>query len=172
MTDGTVQRQGDHAVIRFARDLPDPPAVVWRAITDRTELAAWFPCDVIVESWTPGSPIEFVFIESGMTLQGKVLSVDEPHSLAYTWGDEILRFALERLPSGGTRLVLTDELGPPVAARNAAGWEVCLGRLAGETLAVDTWERLFAHYSVSFTPSMGPQEGPPPGIERDPQEQR
>ena len=115
---------------------------------------------MIVESWAPGSPIEFVFIESGMTLQGKVLSVDEPHSLAYTWGDEILRFALERLPSGGTRLVLTDELGPPVVARNAAGWEVCLGRLAGKTLADDTWDRLLLYYSGVVPPSMGPQEGP------------
>jgi hypothetical protein len=36
---------------------------------------------------------------------------------------------------GGTRLVLIDELPPRIAARNAAGWEVGLERLAGDAMA-------------------------------------
>ena len=66
-----------------------------------------------------------------MTLTGTVLAVDEPKLLSYTWGDdEILRFELH--PEGeGTRLVLSDQLQASWAARNAAGWEDCLDRLAG-----------------------------------------
>jgi uncharacterized protein YndB with AHSA1/START domain len=165
MRDGTVHRDGERAVIRFERDLPDPPAVVWRAITDRAELKAWFPCDVIVESWTTGASLEFVFTEHAVTLTGTVLAVDEPRRLAYTWGEETLRFELAPTSSGGTRLVLTDELGRSQAARNAAGWEICLERLAGRSPAGGVWRPLFDHYVASFRPGLGPQEGPPLGFE-------
>lgn len=165
MRDGTVDRVGTRAMIRFERELPDAPDVVWRAITDRGELKAWFPCDVIVDAWTAGAAIEFVFSEHDMTLTGTVLEVDEPRLLAYTWGDDTLRFAVEPTPSGGTRLVLTDELGTSEAARNAAGWEICLERLAGRSPAGGAWRPLFDHYVASFERDLGPQLGPPPGFE-------
>lgn len=34
--------------VRLERQLADPPAVVWQALTDREQLRVWFPCDVIV----------------------------------------------------------------------------------------------------------------------------
>ena len=34
--------------IRLERHLPDPPPVVWRALTERDQLRSWFPSDVIV----------------------------------------------------------------------------------------------------------------------------
>jgi uncharacterized protein YndB with AHSA1/START domain len=138
---------------------------VWRALTDREQLRAWFPCDVIVEGgrWEVGAAISFPFppdvIE--MTLEGEVLEVDEPRSLAYTWGDETLRFELSP-EADGTRLVLIDELAPGSAARNAAGWEVCLDRLEG-TEPGDPWGPRFEAYTLAFEPALGPQEGPPPG---------
>ena len=57
-----------------------------------------------------------------MTLHGDVLAVDEPARLSFSWGDETLRFDLSAEASG-TRMILTDELPPRIAARNAAGWE-------------------------------------------------
>jgi hypothetical protein len=50
-----------------------------------------------------------------------------------------------------------------VAARNAAGWEVCLDRLAGRNPAPDAWRPRFDAYVVAFEPELGPQEGPPTG---------
>ena len=96
-----------------------------------------------------------------MTLTGTVLAVDEPKLLSYTWGDqETLRFEL--YPEGdGTRLVLTDQLEASAAARNAAGWEDCLDRLAGLPGDPNAWRRRFAAYSAAFEPEIGPQEGPP-----------
>ena len=58
------------------------------------------------------------------------LAVDEPKTLAFTWGEEILRLELSP-EDGGTRMVPIDELPADIAARNAAGWDVCLDRLAG-----------------------------------------
>jgi len=167
MTDATLDMTGPTPAVRLERYLPDPPSVVWQAITDREQLKAWFPCDVIVEDgrWAVGAAITFPFppevIE--MTLTGTVLAVDEPRLLSYTWGeDEILRFEL--YPSGdGTRLVLTDQLQVGWAARNAAGWEDCLDRLAGLPPDPGAWQRRFDAYSAAFEPQIGPQEGPPAG---------
>ena len=171
MTDATLDTTGSKPAVRLERYLPDPPPVVWRAITDRADLREWFPCDVIVEAgrWEVGATITFPFppevIE--MTLTGTVLAIDEPKLLSYTWGeDEVLRFEL--YPEGeGTRLVLTDQLQANSAARNAAGWDDCLDRLAGLPGDPDAWRGRFAAYSAAFEPVIGPQEGPPAGYNGD-----
>jgi uncharacterized protein YndB with AHSA1/START domain len=165
MTDATLDTTGPKPAVRLERYLPDPPPVVWQAITERGQLKAWFPCDVIVEGgrWEVGAAITFPFPPEAMdlTLTGTVLAVDEPKLLSYTWGeDEILRFEL--YPEGdGTRLVLTDQLRAGWAARNAAGWENCLDTLAGLSPEPDAWRRRFDAYSAAFEPVIGPQEGPP-----------
>ena len=48
MTDPALDTTGAKPAVRLERYLPDPPSVVWRAITDRAQLKEWFPCDVIV----------------------------------------------------------------------------------------------------------------------------
>jgi uncharacterized protein YndB with AHSA1/START domain len=169
MTDAskaTLRTGGARPVVRFERILPQPPEAVWQAITDREELKAWFPSDIITDAWTVGATLSFPFRNGeGPTLTGEVLEVEEPRVLAYTWGDETLRFELTPEPSGGTRLVFTDELDREIAARNAAGWEVCLELLAGHTPAGDAWKPLFDRYVATFEPALGPQEGPPAGYE-------
>jgi uncharacterized protein YndB with AHSA1/START domain len=166
MSDATLLTDGARPAVRLERHLLDPPPIVWTALTDRDELRAWFPCDVIVEGgrWRVGAPITFDFApEHDMTLTGEVLAVDEPRVLAFTWGDDSLRFELSPL-DGGTRLVLVDELPAGAAARNAAGWEVCLDRLAGRE-SDDEWQARFDAYAATFEPRIGVQEGPPAGFE-------
>ncbi|HUI03306.1 MAG TPA: SRPBCC domain-containing protein [Acidimicrobiales bacterium] len=163
---GTVHTEGGRAVIRFERDLEGPPAVVWRALTEPSELEAWFPCRIDIGEWEVGSAMVFRFPGHGDTvLTGTVLARDEPRLLVYTWGDEVLRFELSPTPAGGTRLVRCDVLSGPTAARNAAGWDVCLERLVGRAPAAGAWRPLFEHYAARFSPLLGPQEGPPPGFE-------
>jgi uncharacterized protein YndB with AHSA1/START domain len=165
MTDATLDTTGARPAVRLERHLPDPPSVVWQAITERDQLKAWFPCDVIVEGgrWVVGAAIAFPFppdvIE--MTLTGTVLAVDEPKLLSYSWGEEeVLRFEL--FPDGdGTRLVLTDALRASWAARNAAGWEDCLDLLAGLSPEPGAWRRRFDAYCAAFEPRIGGQDGPP-----------
>jgi uncharacterized protein YndB with AHSA1/START domain len=164
MTDAMLLTDRARPAVRLERDLPDPPAVVWRALTDRDELRSWFPSDVIVERgrWEVGASITFPFPPEviDMTLTGEVLDVDEPRLLAFTWGEDTLRFELSP-QDGGTRLVLIDELPPGAAARNAAGWETCLDRLAGLEPDGDAWQPRFEAYAAAFEPALGPQEGPP-----------
>jgi uncharacterized protein YndB with AHSA1/START domain len=166
MTEATLLTDRARPAVRLERRLPDPPAVVWRALTEREQLRSWFPSDVIVAGgrWQVGAPITFPFPPEviDMTLTGQVLEVDEPNVLAFTWGEETLRFELSP-EDGGTRLVLIDELPPGAAARNAAGWQTCLDRLAGVEPAPDGWRQRFEAYAAAFEPTLGPQEGPPSG---------
>lgn len=170
MTDATLLTDGARPAIRLQRHLPDPPSVVWRALTEREQLRSWFPCDVIVDGgrWVVGSSITFPFPPEviDMTLTGQVLEVDEPMVLAFTWGEETLRFELSPHDTG-TRLVLIDELPPSAAARNAAGWQDCLDRLAGLDPAPDTWRSRFEVYTAAFEPTIGTQEGPPANHKAD-----
>jgi uncharacterized protein YndB with AHSA1/START domain len=165
MTDAELLNDRERPALRFERRLPDPPDVVWQALTEREQLRSWFPCDVIVSGgrWEVGAPITFVFwpeLQVDMTLTGEVLEVDEPNVLAFTWGDDSLRFELSA-HGDGTRLVLIDELPPDAAARNAAGWEQCLDRLAGIEPAPNSWQPRFEHYAAAFEPALGPQAARP-----------
>lgn len=162
--------------VRFERMLAAAPQEVWRSLTDPDGLREWFPCSIAAQRWEVGAALTFTFPgQAEFTVDGVVLECDRPRVLAYLWGQETLRFDLEPLPagsagageSGGTRLVMVDELSAPVAARNAAGWHLCLDRLAGHAPAEgrQEWRRLFALYRAAFEPSLGPQEGPPAGFE-------
>lgn len=165
MSDAILDTSGTRPVIRFERLLPHPPEEVWRSLTDREELEGWFPTDIITDEWKVGAGLTFVFRENqAPSFTGTVLELEEPRLLAYTWGEETLRFVLTPQPGGATRLVLTDELDHGFAARNAAGWEDCLAQLAGVTLA-GSWRPRFDRYTVAFEPTLGPQEGPPTGFE-------
>lgn len=164
MTDPTASTEGGRASVRLERHLVDPPAIVWQALTDRDQLRSWFPCDVVVDGgrWILGAKITFILPPEviDMTLRGEVLEVEEPSRLAYRWGDEVLRFELSE-EDGGTLLVLIDELPPAFAARNAAGWDDCLDRLAGGKATSGAWREHFHQYQKEFEPILGPQEGPP-----------
>jgi len=153
--------------IRLTRTLPDTPREVWELLTSREQLARWFPCDVVVEGgqWRVGATIRFEFPAANvdMTLAGVVVDVDEPHALAFTWGDETLRFNVD-VDGTNSTLEVIDELNPAHAARNAAGWEVCLDRLMGAEVEDNAWRGYFERYCEAFEPLVGPQEGPPAGV--------
>jgi uncharacterized protein YndB with AHSA1/START domain len=162
VTEAALTGDAARPAVRLERRLPDPPDVVWQALTEREQLRAWFPSDVIGE-WRVGAPLRFPFPPEviDMTLTGEVLEVDAPRRLAFTWGEETLRFELS--PDGdGTRLVLTDELPAAHAARNAAGWDTCLDRLTGQG-DDGAWQPRFERYAAAFAPALGAQEGPPAG---------
>jgi uncharacterized protein YndB with AHSA1/START domain len=168
---GTLEPAGDRWRLRFTRTLRHDPETVWRAITDPDQLKAWFPLSVNGE-WNVGAKLTFSEESADKPdFHGEVRTVVPPRLLEYTWGPDLLRFEIEPAPDGCTLTLLDtfDEQGK--AARDAAGWHVCLDRLAAtldrDAPAADTgaeWQRVHPGYVDSFGPAaatIGPPGGDP-----------
>jgi hypothetical protein len=97
---------------------------------------------------------------------GKVLAVDPPRMVEFTWGTDLIRIEIEPTATGCTLTLLDtiDEVGK--AARDGAGWHVCLDALEsaldGGTSTSD-WRELNKEYRAAFGPEAS-TIGPPPGM--------
>lgn len=166
---GRYQTVEDRPVVRFERTFPHPVNEVWEAITGPSRLAQWFPTTVEFEALAPGAPIRFEF--AGLELppmSGEVRVVDPPHELVFTWGEDELSFELHSRDAGaGCRLLFTVVLdGAEKAARDAAGWDVCLdglemvaaggpGTRPGNSPA-DGWRGYYEEYRRRGVPASAP----------------
>ena len=167
---GTLEQTDAGPRLRFVRHLAHPPEKVWRAITEPEHLKAWFPDTIVVSEWEVGAPLRFEHAavpEGGF--DGEVLAVEPQSLLEFRWGTDVIRLEME--PDGdGTRLTLLDtidELGK--AARDAAGWHVCLDHLEhhldGTTpdwTGSDRWRAIHPGYVEQLGPeaaTIGPPEG-------------
>jgi uncharacterized protein YndB with AHSA1/START domain len=162
---GTYIEVDQRPAIVFERRLSHPVDAVWRAITDPDELAAWFPNRVEVDLRV-GGRIHFTFPEplDYPPMEGEVLALDPPRRFHFTWGPDELRFDLEPLDDEGCLLRLTDVLSESEkAARDAAGWHVCLDtleeHLAGRpttapgTRPSSAWQEHYVRYVAEGVPS-------------------
>jgi len=139
---------------------------VWKALTEPDELRRWFPDQVHVDEWKVGSKMQLKDANARIEpFEGEVLAYDPPSVLEFRWGTDVIRF--EVAPRGeGCVLTLTDtidEVGK--AARDGAGWHVCLDAL--EAVLAGTkpdgeWSGLHEQYVKKFGPeasTIGPPEG-------------
>jgi uncharacterized protein YndB with AHSA1/START domain len=160
----TLETVSGLSTLRFERRLAHSPEKVWRALTDPAELTHWFPQD-LAGTFGPGEKLSFVFrgeppVLGGEVLHeftGEVLEFDPPRVLAYTWAGDTLRFTVT--PDGdGCLLVFTDTFAEQgKAARDGAGWHVCLealeARLAGSPApAQNRWKEHYDRYAEVFGP--------------------
>jgi uncharacterized protein YndB with AHSA1/START domain len=162
---GTLEQAGQAWRLRFTRELAHPVDRVWQAVTEAEHLSAWFPMRIRGD-WVVGGPLTFADPEGrGPEFTGQVLACQPPSLLEFSWGPDVLRLEL-RAHGAGTRLTLLDtfeELGK--AARDAAGWHVCLDLLAvhldGSGSAVK-WTEVHPEYVATLGPeasSIGPPAG-------------
>lgn len=170
MTDrGTFVDFDGRPGVRFERTYPHPPERVWTAITEPGELAHWFPSAVSLEPRVGGA-VTFTADPNVDDGSGSVLAFDPPHLLAYTWGADELHFRLEPTGTGGCTLTLVNVLETrDAAARNAAGWTVCLTELgkhvsgAGadgpHSAGAEPWEPLYDEYVAAGMPAGAPIPG-------------
>ncbi|MEU1081148.1 SRPBCC family protein [Streptomyces sp. NPDC005908] len=115
--------------VRFSREYGHPVDRVWRFVTDPDELAHWFPSRAEIDL-RPGGAVTFSGDPALEDSGGRVIAVDPPRHLSFTWEDDEIHFDLEELAGQRTRLTLTNVLGTEnTAARNSAGWDVCLSAL-------------------------------------------
>jgi len=163
MTEATLLRAGERPVLKFERHLQKPVDDVWRAVTDPSEMRAWFPTRIEIDEWKVGAQLTHFFDEHDIdALPGEVLEWDPPRRVSFTWGTDTICFELAPSPNGGTTFVLTEELDANAAARNAAGWDACLDQLQ-LGIAGEPWKPRFDRYVAVFEPVLGAQDGPPDG---------
>lgn len=140
--EGTLVTIDGKPALRFERRYSHPMERVWRAISDPSEMAQWFPSNVEGDR---AAGAELVFVDDaqraaareagqptradGPMFRGTVVTYDPPNVFSFTWGGELLRFELVA-DGAGTVLVFTHVLShQSVAARTGSGWHMCLGAL-------------------------------------------
>jgi uncharacterized protein YndB with AHSA1/START domain len=169
---GRLERRDGRAVLTYTRRLPQPPPVVWRALTEPDHLDAWFPTTIDGDR-APGAALRFAFRDmEAPPMEGEMLVFEPPSVMEFRWGPDALRFEVQSERDGSV-LVLTavlEELGK--AARDGAGWHACLDRLVeelgGDSVAAvpaDRWRELREPYVKHFGPEAS-TIGPPQEWER------
>jgi uncharacterized protein YndB with AHSA1/START domain len=128
MDRGTYVGYDGKPAVRFERNYPYPIDRLWRAITEPKELARWFPSGVAHEGKVGGT-ITFDGDPYSDPSAGTILAFVRPRAVSFTWGEDVLHFTLEAVGEH-CRLVLINVLAEAeAAARNAAGWTICLSEL-------------------------------------------
>ena len=159
-----VRKDGEKWTLVLVRDLAHPPAKVWTALTEPEHLREWAPFDSdrslgavgTAKLSTVGTPKLYVS-------ETQVKRADAPKVLEYTWGEGDLRWELEPMRGGGTRLTLWHNIERGFIAMGAAGWHICfdvldrllagqpIGRMVGPGLMTfGGWQRLRAEYAKQF----------------------
>ncbi|WBQ01922.1 SRPBCC family protein [Kribbella sp. CA-293567] len=143
MTEQLTSENG-RTVLRMERALRHPAEKVWRALTEPSELAAWFPAAVELDLQLSGR-ITFAFEGEEDSDSGVIRAYDPPRLLEFTWGEEIQRWEL--IPTAdGCLLTLTATYDDrPGSASFTAGWTLCLDAL-NEALGGSPVPR--AHYAL------------------------
>ena len=119
----TLHTDGDRTVLRMERRFRHPRSRVWTAITEPDHLVQWFPARVELEP-VAGSEVSYD-MGDGPSVDGRVTEADPGRVLAFTWGDELLRFELRDDGDGcllSFQHTFTDRYG---AASFASGWVQC-----------------------------------------------
>ena len=159
-----VQKDGEKWTLVLVRDLAHPPAKVWKALTDPEHLREWAPFDSDRNLGAVGTAkLTTVGAPTPLVSETQVKRADAPKVLEFNWGGQDIRWELEPLGGGGTRLTLWHNIDRRFISMGAAGWHICfdvlerllagqpIGRMVGpEAMKFGGWQRLNAEYAKQF----------------------
>ena len=173
--DGQYAEVEGRGAVTFVRSYPVAAAQAWAAVSTSEGLEGWFPSRAVV------NPEAGTVTFSGdpnmepSTSTEKIVDWDPPRRWAFEWGGDLMEFLVEGSDEEA-ELTLRNWLADnAAAARNAAGWHVCLGELAkklgGTTPSRPhaqpgpagplAWEPLYSAYAEAGLPSGAPIPGRP-----------
>jgi len=154
-----VRKEGEKCTLVLVRDLSHPPAQVWKALTAPFDSDRNLGTVGTAKLSTVGAPTPHVS-------ETQVKRADAPKVLEFSWGGQDIRWELEPLGGGGTRLTLWHNIDRGFISMGAAGWHICLdvldrllagrpiGRIVGpEAMKFGGWQRLNAEYAKQFGPT-------------------
>ncbi|WP_028547500.1 SRPBCC family protein [Paenibacillus sp. UNC451MF] len=134
----------------FERHFKQSTEEVWAYLTENPKLEQWFT-ELEVKDLRKDGLIKFN-MPDGSHLDITIIDL-EPHAvLAYTWGEDQVRFELSSEPSG-CQLLLKEDITAITShtPKDLAGWHVCLdvieALLDGKTIDRHAeWERMYGQY--------------------------
>jgi len=159
-----IQKDGEKWALILVRELRHPPEKVWQALTDPAHLREWAPFDADGSLGTVGTTVKLTTVRAPTphVSEAHVKRADAPRVLEYSWGGNDVRWELEPLGGGGTRLTLWHSIDRRFISMGAAGWHICfdvldrllsgtpIGRIvAGEAMKFG-WPRLNSEYAKQF----------------------
>lgn len=156
-----VRKDGNAWTLVLVRELRQPPAMVWQALTDPAQIREWAPFEADRSLATVG-PVKLSTVGTPQVSDSTVKRAEAHELLEFDWGGGDLRWQLE--PHGkGTRLTLWHQIDRRFVAWGAAGWHICLDVLAGlldgqpigrkagpEVMQFAGWQRLSGEYAKQF----------------------
>ena len=159
-----IRKDGEKWTLVLVRDLSHPPAKVWTALTEPEHLREWAPFDCDRNLGGVGTAkLSTVGATTPQVSQTLVKRADAPKRLEFSWGGQDIRWELEPLAGGGTRLTLWHNIDRRFISMGAAGWHICfdvlerllaghpMGRIVGAAaMKFDGWQRLNAEYAKQF----------------------
>lgn len=132
--DGVIRRTGDTYELVFVRRINKPIEKVWAALTVPERIADWLANATIEPALQVGARFALHFPTMNYRMEGRIVALDPPHLIAWTWPDPnhpgategVVRFELA--PDGeGCVLTLTNpHLARPGLENVAAGWHTHL----------------------------------------------
>jgi uncharacterized protein YndB with AHSA1/START domain len=131
---GVITVEGEFARVRFEREYPAGPQLLWSLLTDPQHLRNWLAEAPQFDARVSGR-VHLRWNESD-EMNGVVRIFDPPHVLEYTWfegaGESIVRFEIVAINDERSRLILEHRrVRQPHAAGIAAGWHAHLDAIDG-----------------------------------------
>ncbi len=115
--------------VQFECELPGSVEQVWAAVSAPDQVCQWFPSKLTFQPVVGGS-VSFSGDPNVPDETGRVLDYQPGRRLGFTWGDSEVHFTVARIDLQRSRFVLLNLLASAdEAARNAAGWQLCLEQL-------------------------------------------
>ncbi len=161
--DAEVRKDGDRWTLILVRHLSHAPAKVWKALTEPEHLREWAPFDSDRSLGAVGTArLTTVGAPKPLVTETQVKRADAPRLLEFNWGGQDIRWELEPLAAGGTRLTLWHNIDRNFISMGAAGWHICfdvldrllggqpIGRIVGAQAMQFGWQRLHTEYAKQF----------------------
>jgi uncharacterized protein YndB with AHSA1/START domain len=168
-----VRRVGEQTVV-LVRELRAKPEAVWKALTDPEMLKHWSPFDPSRDLSTLGdATLTMAGSDGSESLPSIVRVAEPPRLLEYTWDKDIVRWELEAIADGRTRLTLTHTLDDVKwLSRVVPGWHICIDemqyaldgdpveRIVGDDAKAHGWHELAHGYAKQL--GVAPPDDEPP----------
>ena len=159
--------------LRFERTLPGPIEKVWAYLTESDKRGLWLAKGDM--ELVEGGKVELEFVHRELSpvqgptpdkfkdidcsVHGKVLRVNAPHLLTFTWGGgSEVSFELEQEQGNTVRLTVTHRKLTPEQYSTAPGWHTHLDildtRLKGK--APDNFWKSFLHWEAAYQKRLAP----------------